>query len=219
MIGYNVVIVCDGMEVLELFFICMFDLVVFDVMMLKFDGYGVCQELCKEFDVFIVMLMVFGDVVDWIIGFEFGVDDYVVKFFSLKELEVCICCVLCWVEKEQVVGIFNFGVIQVSDLCIDINKCQVFCGDECICLMGMEFSLLELLVSCFGELFNCGEIFKEVWGYILECYVDIWVVDVYIFCLCFKLEDDFVNFELIFIVWGIGYLFQCIVDFVVFEGF
>lgn len=62
-------------------------------------------------------------------------------------------------------------------------------------------------MSCFGELFNCGEIFKEVWGYILECYVDIWVVDVYIFCLCFKLEDDFVNFELIFIVWGIGYLF------------
>lgn len=57
------------------------------------------------------MLIVLGDVVDRIIGLELGVDDYVVKFFFLKELEVRICFVLCWVDKNGGNGIFSFGVI------------------------------------------------------------------------------------------------------------
>ncbi len=134
----------------------------------KLDGYGVCQELRKESDVPIVMLTALGDVADRITGLELGADDYVVKPFSPKELEARIRCVLRRVEKEQVAGIPNSGVIQVSDLRIDTNKRQVFRGDERIRLTGMEFSLLELLVSRSGEPFNRGEILKEVWGYTPE---------------------------------------------------
>ena len=110
-------------------------------MMPKLDGYGVCQELRKESDVPIVMLTALGDVADRITGLELGADDYVVKPFSPKELEARIRCVLRRVEKEQVAGIPNSGVIQVSDLRIDTNKRQVFRGDERIRLTGMEFSL------------------------------------------------------------------------------
>ena len=114
MIGYNVVTACDGTEALELFPTCTPDLVVLDVMMPKLDGYGVCQELRKESDVPIVMLTALGDVADRITGLELGADDYVVKPFSPKELEARIRCVLRRVEKEQVAGIPNSGVIQAD---------------------------------------------------------------------------------------------------------
>ena len=126
MIGYQVVTACDGNEALDLFRNCEPDLVVLDVMMPKLDGYGVCQELRKESDVPIVMLTALGDVADRITGLELGADDYVVKPFSPKELEARIRCVLRRVEKEQIAGLPNSGVIAVMNLKIDTNKRQVY---------------------------------------------------------------------------------------------
>jgi OmpR family response regulator RpaB len=213
MIGYQVVTACDGVEALELFGRTNPDLVVLDVMMPKLDGYGVCQELRKESDVPIVMLTALGDVADRITGLELGADDYVVKPFSPKELEARIRCVLRRVEKEGEGGsIPNSGIIQVGDLRIDTNKRQVYRADERIRLTGMEFSLLELLVSRSGEPFSRGEILKEVWGYTPERHVDTRVVDVHISRLRSKLEDDPANPELILTARGTGYLFQRIVE-------
>ena len=138
MIGYQVVTACDGNEALDLFRNCEPDLVVLDVMMPKLDGYGVCQELRKESDVPIVMLTALGDVADRITGLELGADDYVVKPFSPKELEARIRCVLRRVEKEQIAGLPNSGVIAVINLKIDTNKRQVYRNDERIRLTGME---------------------------------------------------------------------------------
>ena len=130
MIGYQVLTACDGNEALDLFRNCEPDLVVLDVMMPKLDGYGVCQELRKESDVPIVMLTALGDVADRITGLELGADDYVVKPFSPKELEARIRCVLRRVEKEQIAGLPNSGVIAVMNLKIDTNKRQVYRNDE-----------------------------------------------------------------------------------------
>jgi OmpR family response regulator RpaB len=213
MIGYQVVTAADGEQALELFRRQPADLVVLDVMMPKLDGYGVCQELRKESDVPIVMLTALGDVADRITGLELGADDYVVKPFSPKELEARIRCVLRRVEKEQgSSGIPNSGVIQVGQLRVDTNKRQVFRADERIRLTGMEFSLLELLVSRSGEPFSRGEILKDVWGYTPERHVDTRVVDVHISRLRSKLEDDPANPELILTARGTGYLFQRIID-------
>ena len=143
----------------------------------------------------------------------------VVKPFSPKELEARIRCVLRRVEKEGEGGsIPNSGIIQVGDLRIDTNKRQVYRADERIRLTGMEFSLLELLVSRSGEPFSRGEILKDVWGYTPERHVDTRVVDVHISRLRSKLEDDPANPELILTARGTGYLFQRIVDAVVSEG-
>ena len=172
MIGYKVVTACDGKEALKLFKDYDPDLVVLDVMMPKLDGYGVCQELRKDSDVPIVMLTALGDVADRITGLELGADDYVVKPFSPKELEARIRCVLRRIDKEQLPGMPNSGLILVTDIKIDTNRRQVFKSDERIRLTGMEFSLLELLVSRSGEPFSRGEILKEVWGYTPERHVD-----------------------------------------------
>ena len=208
MIGYEVITASDGEEALESFRHEDPDLVVLDVMMPKLDGYGVCQELRKESDVPIIMLTALGDVADRITGLELGADDYVVKPFSPKELEARIRSVLRRVDKEGAPGIPSSGVIFVGSIKIDTNKRQVYKGDERVRLTGMEFSLLELLVSRSGEPFSRGQILQEVWGYSPERHVDTRVVDVHISRLRAKLEDDPSNPELILTARGIGYRFQ-----------
>ena len=164
MIGYDVVTAADGEEALDVFRSTSPDLVVLDVMMPKLDGYGVCQELRKESDIPIIMLTALGDVADRITGLELGADDYVVKPFSPKELEARIRSVLRRVDKDGITGIPSSGVLHIATIRIDTNKRQVYKGDERIRLTGMEFSLLELLVSRSGEAFSRAEILQEVWG-------------------------------------------------------
>ena len=212
MIGYMVHSASNGEEALELFHRHHPDMLVLDVMMPKLDGYGVCQEVRRESDVPIIMLTALGDVADRITGLELGADDYVIKPFSPKELEARIRSVLRRIDKDSGSGAVSSGLIQVGRLRIDANKRQVFKGDERIRLTGMEFSLLELLVSRSGEPFSRSEILKEVWGYTPERHVDTRVVDVHISRLRAKLEEDPANPELILTARGTGYLFQRIVD-------
>lgn len=212
MIGYDVVTAADGEEALGIFQESTPDLVVLDVMMPKLDGYGVCQELRKETDVPIIMLTALGDVADRITGLELGADDYVVKPFSPKELEARIRSVLRRVEKGGAAGIPSSGVMAIGSIKIDTNKRQVYKSDERVRLTGMEFSLLELLVSRSGEPFSRSEILQEVWGYTPERHVDTRVVDVHISRLRAKLEDDPSNPELILTARGTGYMFQRIMD-------
>ncbi len=212
MIGYDVVTAADGEEALETFRRAEPDLVVLDVMMPKLDGYGVCQELRKESDVPVIMLTALGDVADRITGLELGADDYVVKPFSPKELEARIRCVLRRVDRAGSSGIPSSGVIHVGNIKIDTNKRQVYKGDERIRLTGMEFSLLELLVSRSGEPLSRGEILQQVWGFTPGHHVDTRVVDVHMARLRAKLEDDPSNPELILTARGTGYSFQRIIE-------
>lgn len=213
MIGYEVISASDGEEALNIFRTEYPNLIVLDVMMPKLDGYGVCQELRKESDVPIIMLTALGDVSDRITGLELGADDYIVKPFSPKELEARIRAVLRRVEKLTVSAhIPSSGIIHIGFLKVDTNKKQVYKNNERIRLTGMEFSLLELLVSRAGDPFSRSAILKEVWGYTPERHVDTRVVDVHISRLRAKLEDDPSNPDLILTARGTGYLFQKIAE-------
>lgn len=213
MIGYEVITAKNGEEALVLFRTEYPNLVVLDVMMPKLDGYGVCQELRKESDIPIIMLTALGDVSDRITGLELGADDYVVKPFSPKELEARIRSVLRRTDKiVSNSGIPNSGVINVGCLKVDTNKKQVYRNNERVRLTGMEFSLLELLVSKAGEAFSRAAILQQVWGYTPERHVDTRVVDVHISRLRAKLEDDPSNPDLILTARGTGYLFQRIAE-------
>lgn len=213
MIGYEVITAKNGEEALVLFHTEYPSLVVLDVMMPKLDGYGVCQELRKESDIPIIMLTALGDVSDRITGLELGADDYVVKPFSPKELEARIRSVLRRTDKIiSNSGIPNSGVINVGCLKVDTNKKQVYRNNERVRLTGMEFSLLELLVSKAGEAFSRAAILQQVWGYTPERHVDTRVVDVHISRLRAKLEEDPSNPDLILTARGTGYLFQRIAE-------
>nr|QCI07622.1 putative transcriptional regulator ompR [Nitophyllum punctatum] len=209
MIGYNVVSASDGEEAINVFRQEYPNLIVLDVMMPKLDGYGVCQELRKESNVPIIMLTALGDISDRITGLELGADDYVIKPFSPKELEARIRSVLRRVDKTTISSaIPSSGIINIGFLKIDTNKRQVYKHNSRVRLTGMEFSLLELLVSKAGEAFSRSSILQEVWGYTPERHVDTRVVDVHISRLRAKLEDDPSNPDLILTARGTGYLFQ-----------
>ncbi|AUT00958.1 DNA-binding response regulator [Nostoc sp. CENA543] len=209
MIGYDVVTASNGEEALTVFRSCSPDLVVLDVMMPKLDGYGVCQELRKESDIPIILLTALSDVADRITGLELGADDYIVKPFSPKELEARIRSILRRRgNKANSGGVPSSGVIETDTLKIDTNKRQVYRGNDKIRLTGVEYSLLELLMSHSGKSFSRKEILQQVWGYNAEQNADTRVVDVHISRLRSKLEKDPDNPEYILTARGSGYLFQ-----------
>ena len=213
MIGYIVVTAADGEEALTLYKKESPNLIILDIMMPKLDGYGVCQEIRKDSDIPIIMLTALGDVADRITGLELGADDYVVKPFSPKELEARIKAILRRVDKLSLSSAsVSSGIISMGGIKIDTNRRQVYKQNEKIRLTGMEFSLLELLMSKSGEAFSRACILQEVWGYTPERHVDTRVVDVHISRLRSKLEEDPSNPDLILTARGTGYLFQKITE-------
>jgi len=213
MLGYAVVTAADGEEALLAYKKESPNLIILDIMMPKLDGYGVCQEIRKESAIPIIMLTALGDVADRITGLELGADDYVIKPFSPKELEARIKAILRRVQKLALqTATLTSGILSMGGIRIDTNRRQVYKQTEKIKLTGMEFSLLELLMSKSGEAFSRSAILQEVWGYTPERHVDTRVVDVHISRLRSKLEDDPSNPDLILTARGTGYLFQKITD-------
>ena len=84
--GFDIDEASDGVEALKLFKQSQYSLVILDVMMPKMDGWTVCREIRKISQVPVIMLTARGEEYDKLFGFELGVDDYMVKPFSPKEL-------------------------------------------------------------------------------------------------------------------------------------
>jgi two-component system, OmpR family, response regulator RpaB len=210
MLGYETAVASDGEEAIEIFEQFSPDIVILDIMMPKMDGYGVTKEIRKNNDTPIIILTALGDVSERITGLELGADDYVVKPFSPKELEARVKSILRRTygkngtssQKE------TNNVIQIGQIKIDTSKRQVFRKNERVRLTGMEFSLLELLVTNSGTPYSRAEILKHVWSYPEDHRIDTRVVDVHISRLRSKLENDISNPELILTARGIGYMFQ-----------
>ena len=91
---YSVDEAADGMEALNLCREKQYDLIVMDIMMPKLDGFSACKELRKFSDTPVIMLSARGEEYDKLFGFELGIDDYVTKPFSPKELMARIHAVL-----------------------------------------------------------------------------------------------------------------------------
>lgn len=212
MLGFDTATAADGEEALDVYSKFAPDIVVLDIMMPKMDGYGVTKEIRKIADTPIIILTALGDVAERITGLELGADDYVVKPFSPKELEARVKCILRRMGARNgaspAASKETNNVVSVGSLKIDLNKRQVFKKNERVRLTGMEFSLLELLVSNSGKPFSRGEILQHVWSYPPDHRIDTRVVDVHISRLRSKLETDISNPELILTARGIGYMFQ-----------
>lgn len=214
MLGFDTATASDGEEALDVYSKFGPDIIVLDIMMPKMDGYGVTKEIRKMSDTPIIILTALGDVAERITGLELGADDYVVKPFSPKELEARVKCILRRTASKggttstAATSKETNNVVVVGNLKVDLNKRQVFKKNERVRLTGMEFSLLELLVSNSGKPFSRSEILQHVWSYPPDHRIDTRVVDVHISRLRSKLETDISNPELILTARGIGYMFQ-----------
>ena len=138
--GYEVDEAADGMQAVEKCRARRYDLVIMDVMMPELDGFSACREIRKTSQVPMLMLSARGEEYDRIHGFELGVDDYVVKPFSPKELMMRIQAIIKRsrpAESESDRLILQFGGLK-----IDITGRMVEVDGTRIDLTPKEYDLL-----------------------------------------------------------------------------
>ena len=207
-LGYNVCTASDGEEALDIFQNQAPNMIILDVMMPKLDGYQVCKVMRKQSDVPIIMLTALSDVKNKITGLELGADDYIIKPFSLKELEARIHCILRRSAQVKSLAKMDTGVHQVGLLRLDTNKKQIYKANQKVKVTELEFKLLELLVQRPGKPVSRNEMLDRLWGFVPERLDDRRVIDVHISRLRQKLNEVSGQKELISPVRGVGYKLQ-----------
>jgi DNA-binding response OmpR family regulator len=189
------------------------DLVLLDIMLPGLDGFTITRSLRNspdysdlnvDGDIPIIMLTSRGDESDRIAGFELGVDDYVVKPFSPRELVARVKAVLK--RSVAVTQPEDEKPITFKNLHIDPRRRLITIDDKPITLTVKEFDLLWLLARHPQQVFTREQLLNNVWGY--EFYGGESTVTVHIRRLREKIEVDASNPNYIQTVWGIGYKFE-----------
>ena len=199
--GFETVEAEDGMEAVE---ICRkedFDLIIMDIMMPKLDGYSAVKEIRKTKHTPVIMLSARGEEYDKLFDFEIGVDDYVTKPFSPKELLARIRAVIKRsAPAEQTEG---RETLKFEGLEIDMSGRVVKVDGVPASLTPKEYDLLFYLVRNKGIALSREKLLEEVWGY--DFYGDDRTVDTHIKMLRNSLGE---YRKFIITLRGMGYKFD-----------
>ena len=172
--GYEVAQAEDGMQAVEMVKNQDFDIIIMDVMMPKLDGYSACKEIRKIKQIPVIMLSARGEEYDKLFGFEIGVDDYVVKPFSPKELMARIRAVLNRASASQ----RTEDVIRYEGLEINFTAREVKIDGQKVSMTPKEYDLLFYLVKNMNIALSREKLLEEVWGF--DFYGDDRTVDTHI---------------------------------------
>lgn len=195
--GYKVDEAPDGMTALEMASTREYDLVILDVMMPDLDGFSVCKEMRKKSNTPVIMLSARGEEYDRIHGFEVGIDDYVVKPFSPKELMMRVAAVL-----KRTNSISN-DVFEYEGLKVDFAGRIVYINGEKTDLTPKEYDLLFYLIKNKGIALTREKLISNVWGY--DFFGDDRTLDTHIKLLRKNLGE---YSNLIVTLRGVGYRFE-----------
>ena len=160
--GYEVTEAEDGMSAVGLCKLNKYDLVILDIMMPKLDGFTACKEIKKMSDVPIIMLSARGEEYDKLFGFELGIDDYIVKPFSPKELMARVNVVL---ERRNSVSKDNSSVLTFDGLEINIAARTVSVDGKRVELTPKEYDLLFYLIKNKNIALSRDKLLSDIWGY------------------------------------------------------
>lgn len=197
--GYEVDEAVDGMDAVAKAKENEYDLIVMDIMMPRLDGFSACKEIRKFKQVPMIMLSARGEEYDKLFGFELGIDDYVVKPFSPKELMARIAAVMKRVNcsgPEQ-------SVFRYQGLEINFTAREVTIDGERVAMTPKEYDLLFYLVKNMNIALSREKLLEEVWGY--DFYGDDRTVDTHIKMLRNSLGE---YRYLIVTLRGMGYKFD-----------
>ncbi len=172
--GYEVFEAENGMEAVEMCRMSDFDAVVLDVMMPKLDGFSACKEIKKIKNIPILMLSARGEEYDKLFGFEIGIDDYVVKPFSPKEVMARLNVIISRNTKTEE----KKDLLEYGGLVIDIPARNVFVDGEKIDLTPKEYDLLFYFAKNKNIALSREKLLCDVWGY--DFYGDDRTVDTHI---------------------------------------
>ncbi|MDY3791292.1 MAG: response regulator transcription factor [Oscillospiraceae bacterium] len=199
--GFETVEAADGMEAVE---ICRkedFDLIIMDIMMPKLDGYSAVKEIRKTKQTPVIMLSARGEEYDKLFGFEIGVDDYVTKPFSPKELLARIRAVIKRSAPAEPAE--GKQALTFEGLEIDMSGRVVKVDGVPAALTPKEYDLLFYLVRNKGIALSREKLLEEVWGY--DFYGDDRTVDTHIKMLRNSLGE---YRKFIITLRGMGYKFD-----------
>ena len=204
--GHTVTEAADGMEAVHLCRSQSFDLIIMDIMMPELDGFSACREIRKISQTPIIMLSARGEEYDKINGFELGVDDYVVKPFSPKELMLRIEAVMKRVrrtpaemqKKENLVITLDEGGLRA-----DVTARLVFIDGERVDMSPKEYDLFFYMLANRNVALSREKLISDVWGY--DFFGDVRTLDTHIKLLR-KSLGRYAN--LIVTLRGVGYRFE-----------
>lgn len=206
--GFEVTQAEDGMSAVGLCKLNDYDIIIMDIMMPKLDGFSACKEIRKEKNTPIIMLSARSEEYDKLFGFELGIDDYVTKPFSPKELIARINAVLARHaaagEGVDSTADSSEPTVQTFDgLEINIQARTVSVDGEKIELTPKEYDLLFYLVENKNIALSRDKLLSDIWGY--DFFGDDRTIDTHIKNLRNNLGEyrDF-----IVTLRGVGYKFE-----------
>ncbi|MBD5130484.1 MAG: response regulator transcription factor [Ruminococcaceae bacterium] len=160
--GHEVDEASDGMQAIEMAKGTDYDIIIMDVMMPRLDGYSACKEIRKSKQTPVLMLSARGEEYDKLFGFELGIDDYVVKPFSPKEVMARVNAI---VKRNTAAAVNPSEVEKFEGLEINFTSRDVFIDGEKANLTPKEYDLLFYLVRNKNIALTRNKLLEEVWGY------------------------------------------------------
>lgn len=203
--GMEVDCAYDGEEAIEKAKENEYDVILLDVMLPKFNGMEVCQQIREFSNVPIIMLTAKSDDMDKILGLEYGADDYITKPFNILEVKARIKAIMrrsgVKAQSEQKAKTVTFGSLKMN-----CESRRVYVNGKEVNLTAKEFDLLELLVFNPNKVYSRENLLNIVWDY--DYPGDVRTVDVHIRRLREKIEENPSEPKYIHTKWGVGYFFQ-----------
>ncbi len=204
--GHSVSEACDGMEAVNMCRKNTYDIVIMDIMMPELDGFSACREIRKSSQTPIIMLSARGEEYDKINGFELGIDDYVVKPFSPKELMLRVDAVMKRTLRGSTVTEERKNEVIELDgggLRADLTARLVYIDGERVDMSPKEYDLFFYMLTNRNIALSREKLISEVWGY--DFYGDARTLDTHIKLLRKSLGR---YAEYIVTLRGVGYRFE-----------
>lgn len=160
--GYEVTEAADGMSAIGLCKLNDYDLIIMDVMMPKLDGFSSVKEIKKFKDIPVFMLSARGEEYDKLFGFELGVDDYVVKPFSPKELMARVNAVI---TRHEGADHGTSNVMKFDGLEVNFAARTIYIDGKRVNLTPKEYDLLFYLIQNRNIALSRDKLLSDIWGY------------------------------------------------------
>lgn len=195
--GFDTQIAGSKKEAGECLLVQAFDLVLLDVSLPDGNGFSICAEIKREYEIPVIFLTASGDEYSVVAGLDMGADDYIAKPFRLRELISRIRSVLRRCKKEQ-------RILSCGDLRVNVSSATVTKGEKELFLSALEYRLLLLLLQNKGQILTRNQLLEEIWDASGE-YVNDNTLSVYMKRLREKIEENPQSPRLLHTIRGIGY--------------
>ncbi len=198
--GYEVEEAADGMEAVDMANKNDYDIIIMDIMMPELDGFSACREIRKNKQTPVLMLSARGEEYDKIHGFELGIDDYVVKPFSPRELMMRINAII---SRYTAANNDQHEKDEFGGLVIDYDARLIYVDGERAEFSPKVYDLLVYLVKNKGLALTREQLINKVWGY--DYYGDDRTLDTHIKLLRLALGP---YRDYVVTIRGVGYRFE-----------